>query len=81
MSKEQSDFCDYVLSFYGKSGIIQYDAPHSVIKHICVAVSYRKDAEFDGDTMDRELVAEILQRIGYKPKVNGVVINLDSIGV
>jgi len=80
MSKEQNDFYDYVLSFYGKHGIIQYDAPHIVIKLICVAVSHRKDAEFDGDTMDRELVAEILHRIGYKPKENGIVINLDNIG-
>ncbi len=81
ISKEQNDFYDYVLSFYGKHGIIQYDAPHIVIKLICVAVSHRKDAEFDGDTMDRELVAEILQRLGYKPKENGIVINLDNIEV
>ena len=64
MTKTQ-DFYDYVLSFYGKDGIYEFNAPHNVIYVACCLVAQRQDIPFDGDTADREAVRETLERFGY----------------
>ena len=60
------DFYNYVLGFYGKGGIYEMNAPHNVIYVACCLVAQRKDIPFDGDTVDREHVREILERFGYR---------------
>ena len=67
MTKTQ-DFYDYVLSFYGKGGIYELEAPCNVIYVACCLVAQRKDVPFNGDTVDRESVRDILARFGYGHK-------------
>lgn len=65
MNTEMKEFYEYCLDFYGKDGIYAMNAPHSVIKQACLLVSKRTDIDFDGDTMDREMVCHILETLGY----------------
>ena len=60
-SEQQSEFVDYCMSFYGPGGIYDYDFCKGEIE---VALSYRlishSDLPFDGDTIDREIVRDIV---------------------
>tara|TARA_Y100000114_G_scaffold155937_1_gene181442 strand:+ start:2732 stop:2947 length:216 start_codon:yes stop_codon:yes gene_type:complete len=60
------DWRKYVLSFYGKGGIYEFNAGHDVIIAACKIVENRKDIAFDADTIDRESVAGILSQFGYE---------------
>ena len=60
------DWREYVLSFYGKGGIYEFNAAHDVIIAACKIVENRKDIAFDGDTVDRESVAGILSQFGHQ---------------
>lgn len=61
------DFKQYVLSFYGKGGLYEFDCPHAVIIAACVLVQHRKDGiPFEGDTVDREAVRAVLEKLGHQ---------------
>lgn len=64
----QADFPDYVLSFYGKLGIYDMGVTRDdVLIATGIRLETRKDIDFDGDTLDRELVRDILiDQFGYK---------------
>jgi hypothetical protein len=57
-------FADYVYRFYGPGGIYDMGVTKNEIK---LATEIRKlrhpEFEFDGDTIDRELVRDILTRV------------------
>lgn len=55
------DFVDYVMSFYGKGGLYDFGAtPTEVRRALNVRLAIRQDVEFDGDTLDREMVRDIM---------------------
>jgi len=59
---EQSQFVDYVLSFYGPTGI--YPSPMTaddVITLMQVIIDNEDDEyeEFEGDSMDREIIRDL----------------------
>ena len=60
-SEQQSEFVEYCMDFYGPGGIYDYDFNEAEIE---VALSYRlisrADLPFDGDTIDREIVRDIV---------------------
>ncbi len=62
------EFVDYVMGFYGASGIYDMDVTRDdVLLATGMRLEGRKDIEFTGDTFDRELVRDILiERFGYK---------------
>ncbi len=63
-----NEFVDYVLSFYGHGEIYDMGVMRDdVLLATGVRLESRKDIEFQGDTLDRELVRDILiVRFGYK---------------
>jgi hypothetical protein len=65
MSTEMTEFYDYVLSFYGKDGIYpMMPMPNlTVIKSATndlIRILQIKNEEFCGDSIDRELVRDLL---------------------
>lgn len=65
---QMADFADYVLDFYGKLGIYDMGVKYEdVLVATGIRMELRKDIEFTGDSLDRELVRDILiERFGYK---------------
>ncbi len=61
-----SEFYSYCKGFYGKGGIYEFDVPASVLRSTCELVQQRKDIPFDGDTIDRERVRDVIEMLGYK---------------
>ena len=57
------NFKQYVWGFYGKGGIYEFDCPRDRILKACDIAS--KHYNFEGDSIDRENVREILQKWGY----------------
>ena len=55
-------FTKYVLSFYGKGGIYEFDCDESNIRKACEYVS--KSPKFEGGTFDREEVRCLLEHEG-----------------
>ena len=53
-------FIDYVFSFYGKGGIYDMGATKEQIREATNVRLENKDTPFDGDSVDRELVRDIL---------------------
>jgi hypothetical protein len=63
-----NEFVDYVLDFYGDTGIYAMGVTR---EHILIAtdirIESRKDIEFQGDSLDREMIRDILiEMFGYK---------------
>ena len=60
-----TDFIDYVLDFYGKGGIYDFGATKQMI---ITATTERMqkfpDTPFDADSVDRELIRDIM--LGYE---------------
>jgi hypothetical protein len=57
------EFVDYVLSFYGEGGIYPMGATHSLIYNATmdlIQILQVKNEEFCGDSIDRELVRDLL---------------------
>jgi len=57
------DFCDYVFSFYGATGLYPMDATMDMIKQATLAhikILELQGKEFCGDSVDREYVRELL---------------------
>jgi hypothetical protein len=58
-----TDFYDYVLSFYGKGGIYPMGATLPLIQQATqdlIRILKIKGQEFCGDSVDRELVRDLL---------------------
>ena len=56
-------FTNYVLSFYGKGGIYEFNCDESDIRKACEYVS--KSPKFEGETIDREKVRCLLEHKGF----------------
>lgn len=62
------EFCSYVMDFYGPKGIypIEGVTPELVLKAVTLRIEDCKspgDCEFEGDSVDRECVREILRSL------------------
>lgn len=58
-----TEFYDYVLSFYGPNGIYPMNATLELIElatNDLIKILEIKDQEFCGDSVDRELVRDLL---------------------
>jgi hypothetical protein len=64
LSKELiNDFVDYVMSFYGSDGIYPMGANRTVIRKATndiIKIARIKGEKFCGDSIDRELVRDLL---------------------
>ena len=61
---EVLDFVEYCLAFYGHGGIYDYGFSFDeVCKGLIKRFSYRPSMDFDGDTVDREYVREMVFEI------------------
>ena len=64
-AQEFYDFVAYCHSFYGEGELDDMGVSRAALRAACRLVTYRKDIPFDGDTMDREKVRDILESLGY----------------
>lgn len=58
-----NDFVDYVMGFYGPDGIYPMGANLTLIRSAtddCMKIAEIKGEEFCGDSVDRELVRDLL---------------------
>lgn len=58
-----NDFIDYVISFYGPNGIYPMGANRTVVRKATndlIRICKIKGQEFCGDSVDRELVRDLL---------------------
>ena len=56
-----NEFVEYVLDFYGKGGLYDLGATENDVRvALNVRLKIRPDVEFDGDTLDREMVRDIM---------------------
>ena len=62
------EFIDYCLTFYGdKEGLYPMGAtPNEILVALGVRLERYKHAEFDGDTLDREWVRDIMIELRMK---------------
>jgi len=64
MTKEQiTDFIGYVMSFYGPDGLYPMGANPTVVRKATndiIRISKIKGREFCGDSIDRELVRDLM---------------------
>ena len=64
LSKELiNDFIDYTLTFYGPDGIYPMGANRTVVRNATndiIKIAEIKGEEFCGDSIDRELVRDLL---------------------
>tara|TARA_R110000823_G_scaffold3818_1_gene14479 strand:- start:163 stop:486 length:324 start_codon:yes stop_codon:yes gene_type:complete len=65
--KKISDFVDYVNQFYGKDGIYAEEffppngaTPAEIVLAVKIKLLMNIDLPFDGDSMDREIVRDII---------------------
>ena len=59
--KEILDFVDYCLEFYGHGGIYDYGFSfEEVCQGLIKRFGYRPSLDFDGDSVDREYVREMV---------------------
>jgi translation elongation factor EF-Tu-like GTPase len=61
-----SKFEHYVLGFYGKGGVYEFNAPQIVILNCCSMVE--RLPNFEGDSVDRETVRRLLEALGFEEK-------------
>ena len=62
--KEILDFVDYCLDFYGHAGIYRYNfTVEEVLMGMIKRFHYRPSIDFDGDTVDREYVRDMVFEI------------------
>jgi hypothetical protein len=61
MMNNVSEFVEYALDFYGPGMIHDINATETeVLRALCVRLVNRPDLEFDGDSLDREMVRDII---------------------
>ena len=62
--KEILEFVDYCLDFYGHAGIYRYNfTVEEVLMGMIKRFHYRPSIDFDGDTVDREYVRDMVFEI------------------
>ena len=62
--KEILDFVDYCLDFYGHAGIYRYNfTVEEVLMGMIKRFHYRPRLDFDGDSVDREYVRDMVFEI------------------
>jgi len=59
------EFYTYCKSFYGKGEIYDLGVSNGALQSACELVVNRKDIPFEGDTVDREKVRNILEILGF----------------
>ena len=63
------DFVEYCLGFYGPGGVYDYGFTFDEIcRGMIKRFGYRPSLDFDGDTVDRELVCEMVFEIREREK-------------
>ena len=63
------EFVAYCLGFYGHGGIYDYGFSfEEVCQGLIKRFSYRPSLDFDGDTVDRELVCEMVFELREREK-------------
>ena len=69
MNTLTKNFVKYVLDFYGKGGIYDFGAnEEEVLKALSIRLEKHEDIGFGGDSLDRELVRDIiLENRGEEP--------------
>lgn len=56
-----TNFVNYVFDFYGKGGIYDFGATRKEIREaLTIRLNTRADTPFEGDSVDREMVRDIL---------------------
>jgi hypothetical protein len=64
-----TDFIDYVLDFYGAGGCYDFGATEQMaIAATIERLETYPHTPFDGDTVDRELVRDIMWHRQFEPK-------------
>jgi hypothetical protein len=63
-------FVDYCFDFYGTGGIYDMGASHTLLYEAAATylLSPDREAEFEGDSFDREQVREILHNWGLRER-------------
>ena len=66
--KDVQEFIDYCLTFYSdKEGLYPMGAtPYEILIALGVRLERHKDVEFDGDTLDREWIRDIMIELRMK---------------
>lgn len=68
--KEILEFVDYCLAFYGHGGIYDFEfSVEEVLMGMIKRFHYRPSIDFDGDTVDREYVREMVFEIRDQKEV------------
>jgi len=61
MNNKTETFISYLLDFYGKGGIYDFGATRDdILLALGMRLSKFPDMDFDGDSMDREYVRDIM---------------------
>ena len=60
MESTLQEFIDYCATFYGEEGIYDMNASLEQIQHCCCFYITFMGHDFEGDTMDRERVRDLL---------------------
>jgi hypothetical protein len=60
MMMSMNEFVEYVFSFYGAGGLYDFDASIEEIKNAIKVRLENAEMEFVADTVDRELVRDIM---------------------
>jgi len=68
MLNNRAEFVEYVLAFYGAGGIYDFGAEAAdVEKALDIRLERRADLPFDGDSLDREIVRDIMLEARGEP--------------
>ena len=60
-------FIDYCMSFYGKGGLNDLGATEKMIENaLAIRLKKYSDIPFDGDSVDREFIRDIMIEQGNK---------------
>jgi hypothetical protein len=60
LMSEDLEFLDYCLSFYGEGGMYECGlTPEDLTKAILIRKTFNFATEFEGDSIDREMVRDI----------------------
>jgi hypothetical protein len=61
MLNNRAEFVEYVLEFYGAGGIYDFGAEAADVERVLdIRLEKRADLPFDGDSLDREIVRDIM---------------------
>ena len=62
--RTQTTFVEYLLDFYGDGGIYDFGVTEKdILIATGIRMNERPDLPFEGDSMDREIVRDIMERM------------------